>query len=253
MTENLPDLADVRTEITEAQSAGDVARANAAYAKELELRAKPPQEQQKSDAPTVDSKSQDYLYTAGLVTTEDLKALGELEGDRDVIALSEIVGSAVRELRAQGRSIAVKNVSKQKVDEFLEDFSDDEVRGIVSSVVDLPRALAIAGKFIQIAIIHHPNIQVPEDYVFWKIALPVVERIYNRLQSNAKPSVSTTPAEAGTRDEYLSKFQEFEKKIAEFQARGMHRDANRTYAEQQSWIAAQLGDTRIVGSDGRWA
>jgi len=251
MTENLPDLADVRTEITEAQSAGDVARANASYAKELELRANPPEEK-KADTPAT-TKLEDHLYKTGLITDAELRTLGDLEGDADVIALSEIVGSAVRELRAQGRSIAVKNVSKQKVDEFLEDFSDDEVRGIVSSVVDLPRALAIAGKFIQIAIIHHPNIQVPEDYVFWKIALPVVERIYNRLQSNAKPSVSTTPAEAGTRDEYLSKFQEFEKKIAEFQARGMHRDANRTYAEQQSWIAAQLGDTRIVGSDGRWA
>ena len=95
-TNALVEVRQVRQQIAEAQASRDVSAANAGYAKELDLlRQQAVQQQERT--PSTTHGVDDYLYHTGLITTDELRALGELEGDEDVIALSELVGTAVRE------------------------------------------------------------------------------------------------------------------------------------------------------------
>lgn len=261
MSEDDNDVANVRQEIASAQQSGDVARANEAYARELELLAEGrPVEERQPQAET--SIAADYFTTSGLLDSNGEAELLAVIGDdaelaKTIVHLGNVAGTAVRDMVASGRKMAAREVSAAQLDSFLDGYTDDEKRALRASVTNLPRALHVAGRFLQVAERHEIDIDaLPDDAAFWRIMLPMCERIFVRLD-RAHPRETSqadlTAAEQDSRDDYLDTMQAFEDRIAAYQARGLHRDANRVYQEQQAWLASRLTDNRIVGSGGRTA
>ena len=144
-------------------------------------------------------------------------------------------------------------VSQDVVDDFLDGFSRQEKSQLTASVTNLPRAITVASRFVKLALKKNRYLSVPDDFNFWIVALPTVERIYHRL-SRARPEegkIEMTPEEQDVRDDYLDTLDLFHERIAELQAQGRHRDANRIYQREQRWLAKTQGNRPIVGSGGR--
>lgn len=146
-------------------------------------------------------------------------------------------------------------VSQDRVDDFLDGFTRQEKSQLTASVTNLPLALTVASRFVNLALKKDPSLAIPDDFNFWLVALPTVERIFRRL-SRDRPvidNIEMTDEEQDVRDEHLNTLERFENRIQELQAKGHYTDANRVYQEEQRWIAETQGNQPIVGSGGRTA
>lgn len=263
---------DIKTSIVEVQAQQqvaidnrDTARSNELYAKELALRSEMVglgQEGVEGAPPrsfltpkSSETSPGDYLLHTNLISTDDGNLLGDLVDDPDVAKLADIVGASVRAMISSGRMMAVDSVVDEKVvDDFLDDFTDQEKILLKGSVTNFPRALTVASRFVKLALRKDPDLAIPDDYSFWIVALPAVERIYHRL-SRARPEdakIMMTGDESNARDGYLETLDAFHERIAELQSQGRYTDANRVYADEQAWLASTPGGNQpIVGSSGR--
>ena len=246
------DLVVVRSEQQVAIDNRDTVRANELYAKELELRSVTGLGEEQVTFKSTDADPSDYLLHTNLLSNDDLRVLGELEGNEDVITLADIVGASVREMVSTNRRMAVDAVvSQEVVDDFLDGFSPQEKSQLKASVTNLPLAMTVASRFVKLALKKNPDLDIPDDFNFWLVALPTVERIFYRLSRNRPviDKIVMTDEELGERTDFLNTLDAFHERIAEFQARGRYTDANLVYQEEQRFIAeSQGGDQRIVGS-----
>lgn len=261
------EIVEVRSAQQLAIDSGDRSRANELYGKELALLDElsglgREQVEDTTSRRTLAPKSTetspgDYLLHTNLIDSDAANILGDLVDDPDVVELANVIGATTKAMVSTNRKMAVDAVvDQEKVDEFLDGFTDQEVSQIVASVVNLPLSLTVASRFYKVALKKNPDLDLPDDFRFWLVALPMMEKIYHRLSRTRQEDaeITMTGDESNTRDEYLETLDAFHARIAELQSRGRYTDANRVYADEQAWLASTPGGNQpIVGSQGRTA
>ena len=275
-----------REAAVEAQARGDPGAANEAYALEQAAIAEPPPvETVGADALSPNTDTDTIMAGLAAVDPDGARELedswgvdiatnlgfadwaasryfvgGEIPGftpDADLVRVGAIVGRGVHsDIRAGARIGMVEPISSQLAEEFFANWPEDEAAGVAqwrASVPDVTMRSQLGAIKAVMRRYHVSSGDVPDSLAFWRAALPAAWAIVNDLSVGDVRLAPDTAKENEmidlTEDDFEDALAAHRSKIADAQARGDSKAANRLHVAEQQMIAQHHGTGPIV--DGR--